>query len=128
MYSRLVFVYEKLRALCQQMEEYKQIIPTIHRRPRPRDFFDVYSVLRDSTISVDIYAKENLDILRYVFAAKRVPLQFLKNLENEREFHRQGFDAVRDTVNAGANLQPFDFYFDYVLGKVRDIIPLLAID
>jgi len=37
-YSPAMIVYEKLRALCQQLPEYP---PVTHPRPRPRDFVDI---------------------------------------------------------------------------------------
>jgi predicted nucleotidyltransferase component of viral defense system len=43
-YTPIAIVYEKLRAICQQMEEYTQIVQT-NRRPRARDFYDIYTIL-----------------------------------------------------------------------------------
>ena len=40
-------------------------------------------------------------------------------LENYREFHRDSFTAVIDTVFKSDQLKDYDFYFDYVLDKVE---------
>jgi hypothetical protein len=44
-YTPLMVIYEKLRALCQQVEYYSTHIVSTHRRGRARDFFDIYSIL-----------------------------------------------------------------------------------
>jgi hypothetical protein len=41
-------------------------------------------------------------------------LSFLHRINEGREFHRQGFDSLRDTVRPGAALKSFDVYFDFV--------------
>ena len=48
-------------------------------------------------------------------------MDFLNKLEEQREFHRQGYNALRQTIAINQSLQDFDFYFDFVL-KVVDII------
>jgi len=40
-YSPEMIALEKLRAICQQTNEYTQIIKTMHIRPRSRDFYDI---------------------------------------------------------------------------------------
>lgn len=45
-YTPIMIVYEKLRAICQQLEDYQDIIPT-HRTPRARDFFDIYTICQN---------------------------------------------------------------------------------
>jgi predicted nucleotidyltransferase component of viral defense system len=111
-YSPTLIAIEKLRAICQQMEEYRAIVPTVTRSPRARDFFDIYTIV--STMKIDLLSTENRDVLGGVFDAKRVPLGFLRNLEKYREFHRSDFVAVRATIGTGTHLEEFDFYFDFV--------------
>jgi predicted nucleotidyltransferase component of viral defense system len=121
-YPPLIIIYEKLRALCQQIDAYVQIVPTMRRRPRARDFFDIYSLLENPTTTVDLCVSEHLPLLHAVFNAKKVPLSFLRHLGAGREFHRQGFSAMRDTVSPSVKLETFDFYFDYVMAQIARII------
>jgi predicted nucleotidyltransferase component of viral defense system len=111
-YSPEMLVFEKVRAICQQMPDYKNIVPTLTPTPRPRDFFDIYILMKK--FPIDIHSKENKNLLRKIFEIKRVPLSFLRRIHEGREFHRQGFDSLRDTVRPGAVLKAFDVYFDFV--------------
>ncbi len=113
-YTPEMLVCEKLRAVCQQMRAYG---PIVHRSragsARARDFVDIYQVM--DRFNLDLGTAENRLLLRTIFDAKRVPLAFLNQLPEYREFHRPDFTAVKATVRAGVVLQEFDFYFDYVL-------------
>jgi phosphoribosylanthranilate isomerase len=111
-YSPTLVAVEKLRAICQQMEKYKELVPSATRSPRSRDFFDIHSVVR--TCNIDLLRQENRELIEAVFAAKRVPVAFMKEIEEDREFHRTDFATVRDTVKPGVQLQDFDYYFDFV--------------
>ena len=118
-YSPEMLVIEKIRAICQQMPEYKEIIKTMTASPRPRDFFDIF-ILMDS-FSIDLNFPANLDMVTGMFAAKKVPLALLGNIRKYREFHREGFDALKDTVTPDAKIKKFDFYFDYVVDEVEKL-------
>ena len=63
-----------------------------------------------------------------MFQAKRVPIDLLLTLENEREFHRQAWDAVRDTVDPSIRLRSYDYYFDYALDQCSRIAQLLGLN
>jgi hypothetical protein len=106
---------EKLRAVCQQMDDY---VPTgTTKRPRARDFFDIYIVVTKTGLRFD--TSESRDLLKPIFAAKDVPLALLAKIPDQRNYHREDWPNVRTTV-AGP-LEEFDFYFDFV---VRNIQPL----
>jgi hypothetical protein len=68
---------------------------------------------------IDLTARENLELVRQIFAAKEVPLELMGLTEKYRDFHRQDWPSVEATV--GKELKPFDFYFDYVLGVVKKL-------
>ncbi|WP_161632983.1 nucleotidyl transferase AbiEii/AbiGii toxin family protein [Paenibacillus alginolyticus] len=121
-YTPVMVVYEKLRAICQQTEEYGEIVPT-HRRPRARDFFDIYSIVEKWRSPVNVYALDSIHIIREIFAAKRVPLSFLLSIESYREFHRDNFNAVRDTVSV--QVESYDYYFDYVVEMAERLWALI---
>jgi predicted nucleotidyltransferase component of viral defense system len=122
LYSPEMMVFEKLRAICQQMPEYRELVKSGHSTARSRDFVDIYCLVERFEIRVD--AKENLEILRYVFNAKKVPLELIGKISLFREFHKEDFSAVKDTAKAGKELKDYDFYFDYVLGLCEALKPL----
>jgi hypothetical protein len=111
-YSLEMIAIEKLRALCQQMDEYPH---TGTKVARARDFYDIYWVLTNRKI--DLCAEENQTLARHIFAAKHVPLSLLGNLSRERDFHRADWQSVIDATTG--ELREFDFYFDFVLNQVQ---------
>ncbi|MDA5111109.1 nucleotidyl transferase AbiEii/AbiGii toxin family protein [Brevibacillus thermoruber] len=116
-YTPVMIVLEKLRAICQQMDEYVNAIPT-HKKPRARDFFDIYSIMEAfKGVKEEIFQSDNLELLEEIFNVKKVPLHLLSKIADEREYHRDNFQAVKDTVSA-KDIKDYDYYFDYVLALV----------
>ncbi len=120
-YTPVMVIYEKLRALCQQMEAYKAVVPTHKPRARGRDFFDIFIFTEKQNLRAALHDPENLILLEKIFEAKKVPLALLSHLKNEAEFHRLDFQAVMATVVSDYELQDFDYYFDYVAGLVESL-------
>lgn len=112
-YTPAMIAAEKLRALCQQMEEYPQ-----RKNPasRARDFYDLHACVTYARVDL----AQDRDLLEGMFAAKDVPLGLLRLLKEERhrEFHRASWDAVEAAVT-GEQLEPFDFYFDFVCQELE---------
>lgn len=125
LYSPEMIVFEKIRAICQQMPEYRKLVKSSHQTARARDFIDIYYLLKKYKIKID--SKENINLLKCIFNAKRVPLELIGKIDNYKEFHRQDFDAVKDTVKAGIKLKDFDFYFDYTIHICKTLKPLWKI-
>lgn len=121
-YSPEMLLFEKLRAICQQMPEYAEVVNNPSQSPRARDFFDIHTILENFTI--DLAAANNGELLRNIFRAKRVPPALLGRIEAYRDYHRQDFTSVEETVMPDVNLQTFDFYFDYVISAIRPLEPL----
>lgn len=123
-YTPLMIVYEKLRAICQQMEEYKEIMHS-NTRPRARDFYDIYVITNTEALlnKDEVLDLENLEILKAIFEVKSVPLELLDKIKEEKikEFHEPDFATVRDIVLDSQNLESFDFYYDYVVSLTEDI-------
>jgi hypothetical protein len=120
-YSPLMIACEKLRAICQQMEEYA---PVVKRSKRPgseraRDFLDIHTLVE--TLGLDLVSPKAIDMTREMFKLKRVDLAWLDLIEKYREFHRQGFPAVQATVSPNFALREFDFYFDYVVALAAKV-------
>ena len=122
-YTPEMIVCEKLRAICQQMKEYGSVVKRNRSGgSRARDFIDIERVI--TVCDIDLATKENRALLANVFAAKRVRLSLLRNVDRYREFHRQNYDAVVATVKPGVALKEFDFYVDFVLELVKRLEPL----
>lgn len=119
-YSPLMILYEKFRAICQQNENYKMIVPTMKRKPRPRDFYDIYCILKNLP-GIDLEDKSNLEVLKAIFQIKKVPLYFLGELDKDMEFHESGYAALQSTIEQNTKAEEFSFYFNYVKGKVDSI-------
>jgi len=116
-YTPAMLVIEKLRAICQQMPEYKQ---RRHRQPRARDFYDIHSLTVNA--EVNLAHPTHADLVRSVFAAKEVPVRLLSTIADQREFHRPDWPAVQ--LSVGEQLQEFDFYFDFVIEQTALLKPL----
>jgi len=118
-YTTEMLVLEKIRAICQQNPEYKGIIKTFRATARARDFYDIYILLEHSPKNLN--AKETKELLKAIFEAKKVPLDYIYKVKNDREFHRTDYASLKDTVKIGIQLEEFDFYFDYVVAKLESI-------
>jgi len=117
-YSVQMMVCEKLRAICQQMPEYGPVIKRSRPgTPRARDFVDIHALISIFHIRLDACKQ----LLRDIFAAKRVSLRLLSKIHQYRDFHRADFPAVQDTVRPGVELKSFDFYFDFVVKSVEQL-------
>jgi predicted nucleotidyltransferase component of viral defense system len=121
-YAPRLLAFEKIRAICQQLPDYAQVIPSFSPRPRSRDFYDIYILLNKFEIGID--SVESKEILKKVFDAKRVPYDFLKKISSNKEIHQQDFASLRDTIDAAekSNLKEFYFYFDYVVQTFQNYL------
>lgn len=120
-YTPVMIVIEKLRAICQQMPEYAAVVNNPSRSARARDFFDIVVTLKK--FDIDFESEENIELLKKIFVAKRVPLNFLGLIRNYREYHRPDFASVIATVPSNFALKEFDFYFDYVADVAEKLKP-----
>ena len=107
---------EKLRALCQQVPEYRGIVFSMTPKSRARDFYDIYNLTR--SFSIDYKIPENIELCKHIFDAKRVPLDFINKIEDQRELHRQSWNSLTDTVGEKEILKDYDFYFDFVIEQL----------
>lgn len=124
-YTPEMIVVEKLRAICQQMPEYSELIGKSHRTARARDFFDIYTTVEH--FSIDLTTKENLQLLRDIFLAKDVHVDLITKIKDYKEYHRTDFAAVESTVKQNVKLKNFDFYFDYVVNKCAILAKALGV-
>lgn len=114
-YTPEMIVLEKIRAICQSMPDYKSIIPTAQVKGRARDFYDIWNICQN--FNIDFESAENKKMLKSIFDAKRVPLEFMNYFEKYKDLQREDWNNVIDTLTY-ENTKGFDFYFDFVLQKV----------
>jgi len=118
-YPLELIVAEKLRAICQQFPKYQlEIIKnkTVTTSPRPRDFYDVYSIMEFNGEEVNVQSEEFKNLVAEVFKTKHVPFSWLAEIKEYREFHKTEYASLKSTVTV--KIEEFDFYFDYVLDQV----------
>jgi len=114
-YTPEMIVIEKLRAICQQMPEYED--PRL-AAPRARDFFDIHETI--TKLSIDLTTAANVELLRLIFDAKKVPFALLAQVQGTRNFHRLDWRSVETSV-VGGPVESFDFYFDFVLEQIEQL-------
>ena len=123
LYSAEMIIFEKLRAICQQMPEYKE---RNKKAKRARDFFDIVTV--NSKINLEkTEEKEKKELgvlLQNIFKIKNVPLNLLYNIDKYREFHRDNFKSVEDSLytHERTRLKEYDFYVDETIKLVNWIL------
>lgn len=125
-YPPPMLVCEKIRAICQQMPEYGEIVRSSSQTARARDFYDIYLLVE--RYQIDLTSEGNIHLLKNIFAAKRVPLSLIAKVSGTKEFHRDNFTAVKATVGENAALKDFDFYFDYVVAYCQRFLETLGIE
>ena len=94
-YTLRAIMFEKFRAICQQMKEYPY---TKTASPRPRDFYDIQKIMVveefDKTLS-----PEDLLIIKAIFTQKAVPLSLLELIDKYKDFHQQDLASLLDTLS-----------------------------
>ena len=124
-YSPEMICLEKLRAICQQMPEYLIAIKGNARgnTPRAKDFYDIYLIIHK--LDVDLFNETNIKMCKMIFAIKEVSLHLISNVKNTKDFHKQNFRSLEDSVFDSDKLKAFDFYFDYVVKFCDKLTSLL---
>jgi len=121
-YSPMMIVCEKLRAICQQMAEYAPIVKRGHAgSARPKDFVDIHTLLL--ALELELAGEQMQRVLVSMFEAKKVPLSFLGQVKDQYDFHVTGFPSVAATVSPDFDLKEFRFYFDYVTDLIDSLEP-----
>ncbi|HKV46636.1 MAG TPA: nucleotidyl transferase AbiEii/AbiGii toxin family protein [Candidatus Acidoferrales bacterium] len=111
-YTPEMIVAEKLRAICQQMPEYRM---RGYRTARARDFYDIHSTITARDISIG--SEENKDLVRNIFAAKEVDTKLISRIPDQKDFHRPDWASV--ILTSSGSLEAFDFYFDFVVDQTQ---------
>lgn len=120
-YTPVMIVCEKLRAICQQMPEYRESGKSQTAAPRARDFFDIHLLVDEA--GVDLKSPDTKDLLQAIFEAKRVPLHLLDEIKARSNFHRDNFASLRAVTSPGTTLKDFDYYVNHVVECVELLKP-----
>lgn len=112
-YTPEMIVFEKIRAICQQMPGYKDVIPSFSPRARARDFYDIHLIMEMQKIIPN--TNENLRLIENIFKAKKVPLSFIKEIKNSKVTHADNWKSVTDTISVHEEIVDFNYYFNFVV-------------
>lgn len=122
MYLPELIVAEKIRALCQCIPEYTTEILLQKEKKlkaRARDFIDIYNILENFPFPFD--SDDFRETLIQVFAAKKVPLHYIKRIKDMYETHRSDFVSVQETVSdIKIKQETFDFFFNYFVERFEN--------
>jgi predicted nucleotidyltransferase component of viral defense system len=119
-YTPEMIVCEKIRAICQQVPDYKEIVMSMTPKSRARDFFDIHTLI--THFGVDLTKTENLDLLKNILAVKKVPLNFISKISDSKKLHEESYAQLKDTLRASEKVENFDFYFEFVLKLTAEIL------
>ncbi|EKB54120.1 nucleotidyl transferase AbiEii/AbiGii toxin family protein [Bergeyella zoohelcum] len=119
-YTLEMILLEKVRALCQTMPEYKEIVTSAKQKYRARDIYDINLIYSNRKLNL------NKELLIDIFEAKQVPLGLINNLESLREYNRENWDTVKATISEENRvaLKEYDYYFDKMLEIVKPFTTL----
>lgn len=115
-YTPEMIVIEKLRALCQQMKEYKYYRKG--KAPRTRDIYDIYVLVKNLNVSLDNEA----DLINDVFKAKEVPVELLGKIPDNKDHYLKGLQQLSDTIENGLTEQQFDECFNLVVNLTNTVL------
>lgn len=121
-YTPEMIIIEKIRAICQSMDEYKEIVTTAGQKKRARDIYDICN-LYDKFPNVE--SKITKELVKNIFQAKQVPINFIDKIIDIKERYRDDWDSVKATIFNGDYLESYDFYFEKLLNIIQDIKVLL---
>jgi hypothetical protein len=117
-YTPKMIVYEKLRALCQQLPEYF-INNGRFKSARPRDFYDIFTIMTSQSIDFSDLSQHTL---AEFFKTKKVDLALLELLPRYYDFYVQNLPSLLDTLSPEAK-ETFDFdqCFDFVIDGLKSL-------
>lgn len=125
-YSPLMIVYEKMRALCQQLPDYEY---ASFEKTRARDLYDIYIAIQKSQsleLREQILSSSNVYILSEMFKAKNVSLELLLKIESYREQLEDDFNQrVTPQIADRKNVPDFDFLFEFNIELIKEVYALL---
>ncbi|MEK4750931.1 nucleotidyl transferase AbiEii/AbiGii toxin family protein [Niallia sp. FSL W8-0177] len=126
LYSPLMIVYEKIRALCQQLPDY---ILASKEKTRARDLYDIYTAIMKlkSDFREEILNEKNLYILKEMFYTKKVPFNLLLKIRDYKEELQKDYEErVIPQIPEDDTYPEFEFLFEYNLELIEQLHKLIA--
>lgn len=126
LYSPLMIIYEKMRALCQQLPDYP-LAST--EKVRARDLYDIYIAIMKSEGSLleEIHNEKNLYIIKEMFKTKDVEIGLLKKIEDYKDNLEQDYkDRVIPQISEASEKPDFEYLFSYNLQIINKMYELLS--
>lgn len=111
-YTPEMIICEKIRSIFQQLPDYSRIVGSNSQASRARDFFDIYTLVKHYNFNIN--EEINIELIKKMFDAKKVPLDYLSRIEELKEFHKSSHQEVVSTVETGIDVEDFEVYFDFV--------------
>ena len=108
-----MIIYEKIRASCQQLEEYK----LSSDKTRARDLYDIYATLTDISnveLREAVVNPDNFKILRRMFDLKAVPIELIPKVRSIKGRLQADYEqSVRPQIPANIEHPDFEYLFVY---------------
>ncbi|HEM4990500.1 TPA: nucleotidyl transferase AbiEii/AbiGii toxin family protein [Streptococcus suis] len=112
LYSPLMIVYEKIRASCQQLEEY----PLTTNKTRARDLYDIFKILTNINqveLRSEVLSEDNFYILENIFRVKEVPLELMTKLDTKKDDLAADYERKVLPQIPNKEQEEFEYIFDY---------------
>lgn len=113
LYSPLMIVYEKIRASCQQLDEYQ----LASSKTRARDLYDIYSTLTNIKyvdLREEILNPNNFEILKKMFELKEVSIDLIPKIKTIKDrLEKNYLDVVVPQIPSEGRVVGFDYLFEY---------------
>lgn len=124
LYTPIMIIYEKIRASCQQLPQYK-IGST---KERARDLFDIYELLiHNDDLYEQMLNPENIYILKKMFKLKSVDFNLLLQINSyKKELFNDYQNNVLPQIRNEKDKQDFDFIFNFAERLFKQIYNLVV--
>lgn len=125
LYSPLMIIYEKIRASCQQLEDYE----LTSNKTRARDLYDIYSTLTDISnvdLREEVINPENFHILTRMFDLKEVPIELIPRIKDIKNRLQADYkQSVLPQIPANTEPPEFDYLFAYNIELFDELYAVL---
>lgn len=124
LYTPIMIVYEKIRASCQQLPQYK-IGST---KERARDLFDIYELLiHNDDLHDQMLSPDSIYILKEMFKLKDVDFSLLLQINSyKKELFNDYQNNVLPQIRNEKDKQDFKFIFNFAEHLFKQIYNLVS--
>lgn len=115
-YTPTMLIFEKLRAICQQLPEY-ELNNGRFKKSRPRDFYDIWVIMQHFDLELNA---NDIDTLKEIFAIKKVNMKLLNTIPKYYDFFTQDLASLKDTLTPiHQEKLNFKTCFDFVISLIK---------